>query len=154
MRTSTGWIELGSFPGRYSIDDRKQTDCGLFSKVCKTFIRRFDSDPRLQYPHRFLSLPVIYTLLILASACAFLWRIAGECWIRFGSRNTTQHSDAIGRRRDTVSRGASCAVPAYDLSQQSPLLQGTRDRAASRPAIGVHGGKGRNLAAAPKNRGI
>lgn len=56
---------------------------------------------------------------------------------------TTQQSDAVGRRRDTVSRGASCVVPAQQPSQRAfPLDQAHEIRQHSRPAIGVQGGRG------------
>ena len=44
----------------------------LFTKVCKTFIRRFDSDPRLQDFQRFSLIP----LALLA--CGDVWAVAGS----------------------------------------------------------------------------
>jgi hypothetical protein len=51
-------------------------------KVCKTFIRRFDSDPRLQH---FLVFPTCKPHLQARSASPETRRSAGESWIKLGS---------------------------------------------------------------------
>lgn len=79
---SSRWIGFGSilsFPGLVAAN--KSTSCGLI-KVCKTFIRRFDSDPRLQHLAAFSA---VYLFPIVAFPCRWMRRNAGECWIRFGS---------------------------------------------------------------------
>lgn len=83
------WLKVGSKPKFKTLCATNASPCPSMEKVCKTFIRRFDSDPRLQHnrqlPHPFQLTTHWQRLLARIARCGVLPLLAYSFWINLGS---------------------------------------------------------------------